>query len=159
MQNDWTPIEQVMAHGWLPCHSELGQLANSVSSQPWLVHTPSGTHYNSTRQVNEGRNLDDEINTQAGITFGLSGDIFPLKSCLVVGSAFSVNKICILFWRKTMLYLNQILTNPYLEEESVSVLFRLEIAYLAKLISDNFWSVNRGHNPRHGIWNNPMCNV
>ena len=47
--------------------------------------------------------------------------------------------------------------NPYLEEESVSILFRLEITYLAKLISDNFQSVDRGHDPRHGIWNDPIC--
>jgi len=41
-----------------------------------------------------------------------------------------------------MIYVNRILMNPYLEEESVSVLFRPEIAYLAKLISDNFRSID-----------------
>ena len=32
--------------------------------------------------------------------------------------------------------------NLYLEEESVSILVRPEITYLAKLISDNFWSID-----------------
>ena len=34
-----------------------------------------------------------------------------------------------------------------------------EITYPAKLISDNFQSVNRGHSPKDGIWNNPLCLV
>ena len=60
-----------------------------------------------------------------------------------------------------MIYLNQILTNPYLEEESVSGSIWPEILYLANLISDNFQSTDtdRRHNPRHGIWNDPICLV
>ena len=54
-----------------------------------------------------------------------------------------------------MIYLNRILTNLYLEEESVWP----GISYLDNLISDHFRSVDRGHNPRHGIWNNPICLV
>ena len=41
-----------------------------------------------------------------------------------------------------MIYFNQILMTPYLEEESVSILVRPEITYLAKLISDNFRSID-----------------
>ena len=48
---------------------------------------------------------------------------------------------------------------PYLEEESVSVSDWPEITYLAKLTSDNFQSIVRGHNPSHGIWNDPICLV
>ena len=44
-----TPIKQVMAYWWMPRHSTLDLLANSVSSQPF-------------KSVNEGRNLDSEIN-------------------------------------------------------------------------------------------------
>ena len=102
-------------------------------------------HFNNIRPVNEGRNLDDKIKAQAAVTFGLYGDTFPpkiLSMRFVVGSALSVNKICILFLRKTMIYVNWILTNSYLEEESVSVLFRPKIMYLAKLISDNFQSID-----------------
>ena len=32
-QNDWTPVEQHMAHRWLPHHSALELLANSVPSK------------------------------------------------------------------------------------------------------------------------------
>jgi len=38
-----------MAHWWMPRHSTLDLLANSVSSQPF-------------KSVNEGRDLDSEIN-------------------------------------------------------------------------------------------------
>ena len=38
-----------------------------------------------------------------------------------------MNKICILFLSKTMIYLNRILMNRYLEEELVSILVRPEI--------------------------------
>ena len=57
-----------------------------------------------------------------------------------------------------MISLKQILMNPYLEEELVSVLLivRPEIAYFAKLISDNFRSIDRGHTPRLGIWNDQI---
>ena len=58
-----------------------------------------------------------------------------------------------------MIYLNRILTNPYLEEESVSVSVWPEILYLAKLIGDHFQSLDRGQDPRHGIWNDPICLV
>ena len=58
-----------------------------------------------------------------------------------------------------MIYLYQILTNLYLEEELVSVSVWPELLYLANLISDNFWSTDWGHNPRHGIWNDPICLV
>ena len=58
-----------------------------------------------------------------------------------------------------MIYLNQILTNPYLEEESVSGSTWPEILYLANLISDHFQSIDGRHNPRHGIWNDPICLV
>ena len=40
---------------------------------------------------------------------------------------------------------------PFLEEESVSVSDWPEIAYIPKLISDYFWSVDRGLDPRNKI--------
>ena len=40
-----------------------------------------------------------------------------------------------------------------------SVPDRPEIAYLAKLLSDNFRLVDRGHDHRRGIWNDPVCLV
>ena len=46
--------------------------------------------------------------------------------------------------------------HPYLEEELV---LRIRLARNRKLISDNFQSADRGHNPRHGIWNDPVCLV
>ena len=45
----------------------------------------------------------------------------------------------------------------YLEEESDSILGWPEIMYLAKLISDIFWSFNIGCDPRNRIWNEPVC--
>ena len=42
-----------------------------------------------------------------------------------------------------MIYSNRILTNPYLEEESVSVSVWSEISYLANTISDDFWSITQ----------------
>ena len=48
--------------------------------------------------------------------------------------------------------------NPYVKE-SVSTSVWPEISYLANMISDNFWSIDKGHNPRHEIWNDPICLV
>ena len=42
---------------------------------------------------------------------------------------------------------------PYWKEDSVSVLDSPVIAYLVKLISNIFRSVDRGHNHRNRIWN------
>ena len=76
--------------------------------------------------------------------------------CLIVGSALSVNKIGTLFPRMmNNLKLNH--NEPVCEEDSVSVLDWPEIAYLAKLLSYNFRSIDRGHDPRHGIQNDPIC--
>ena len=47
----------------------------------------------------------------------------------------------------------------YLEEESVSISAWPEFSYFAHLIGDNFQSINRGHQPRHGILNDPICLV
>ena len=47
----------------------------------------------------------------------------------------------------------------YLKEDSVSVSDWPEITYLAKLISGIFWSVDRRHDSRNRIWNEPMCLV
>ena len=55
--------------------------------------------------------------------------------------------------------MNQILTSTYLEEESVSISAWPEFSYFAHLIGNNFQSINRGHQPRHGILNNPICLV
>ena len=78
--------------------------------------------------------------------------------CLIVGSALSVNKIGTLFPRMmNNLKLNH--NEPVCEEDSVSVLDWPEIAYLAKLLSYNFRSIDRGHDPRPGITNDPICVV
>ena len=29
--------------------------------------------------------------------------------------------------------------------------------HFAKLISDTFWSIDGGHDPRYGIWNQAVC--
>ena len=36
---------------------------------------------------------------------------------------------------------------------------RIRLARNCKLISNNFQSGDGGHDPRHGIWNDPMCLV
>ena len=49
-----------------------------------------------------------------------------------------------------MINLNWILMNLYLEVEglvSVSIWPEIVYNYLTKMISDNFWSVDRGHDP------------
>ena len=48
---------------------------------------------------------------------------------------------------------------PVSEEDSISVSDWPETAYLAKLLSNNFRSTDRGHDPRHGIQNDPICLV
>ena len=42
-QNDWTPVEQVMAHWWMLRHSTLDLLANSVSSKTIQLHSCQST--------------------------------------------------------------------------------------------------------------------
>ena len=34
-----------------------------------------------------------------------------------------------------------------------------KIAYLAKLISDILWAIDRGHDPSNGMWKDPICLV
>ena len=48
---------------------------------------------------------------------------------------------------------------PYLKEDSLSVSDWPEIMYHAKLNSGIFWSVNRRHDSRNRIWNEPVCLV
>ena len=70
---------------------------------------------------------------------------------LIAGSDPSVNKMCILFRKTKMIHLkpNQ---NLYRSgRRSVSVSDWPEITYFAKLISNIFRLVDRGHDPRH--WN------
>ena len=68
-------------------------------------------------------------------------------------------KKCVHLQKMTMINMKPNPNVPYLEEESVSVSDWPEITYLAKLTSDNFQSIVRGHNPSHGIWNDPICLV
>ena len=78
---------------------------------------------------------------------------------LIVRSALSLNKICILF-RKTKMINLKLNPNPYRPgRRSVSVSDWPEITYFSKLISNIFRLVDRGNDPRHGIWNNPVCLV
>ena len=56
-----------------------------------------------------------------------------------------------------MINLKPVQTNSYRPgRKSVSVLNWPEIAYFAKLISNIFQLVDGGHDPRHGIWNDPV---
>ena len=45
--------------------------------------------------------------------------------------------------------------NPYLQKKLVSVSDWPEYTYLSKLVSDIFWLIDRGYNPRNGISNKP----
>ena len=83
----------------------------------------------------------------------------PCTLWLIVGSALSVNKICIIFQKTKMINLKPNL-NPYRSRRrSVSISNWPEITYFAKLISNIFQLVDRGNNTKHGIWNNPVCLV
>ena len=46
--------------------------------------------------------------------------------------------------------------NPYRSGRSASISDWPEITYFVKLISNIFRLVDRGHDPRHGIWNDPV---
>jgi len=111
MQNDWTPIEQVTAQGWLLCHSELDLLANSVSSQPWLVLQVQ--QYKTSQWRVESGQWNQRVSCHhfQSVWRHLPPKILSMRH--VVGSTLSVNKIWIPFGRKTMIYLNWILTNLF----------------------------------------------
>ena len=64
-QNDWTSIQQVTAHWWLPRHSTLDRFANSVWSQPWLRTPPR----HKSSQWRAESDLREEINAQAAVIF------------------------------------------------------------------------------------------
>ena len=126
-----------MAHWWLPRHSAIDLPANSMSSKLWL-NTPA----RYTLQVQPMKARIWTTNAKAAV-FGLLGDISPPPDpCTLqsVAPCLSWNKIA----KNDMIYLNQILMNPYREEELVSVSLSVwpEISYLANLISDNFQSVD-----------------
>ena len=79
---------------------------------------------------------------------------------LIVGSELSVNKICILFRKMKMINLKLNPNEPiYIWNRSISASDWPKIAYFAKLISNIFRLVDRGHDPRRGIWNDPVCLV
>ena len=68
-QNDWTSIQEVTAHWWLPCHSTLDRFANSMWSQQWL-RTPPHHHKSNQWRAESGR-----WNKHASCRyFGLYGD-------------------------------------------------------------------------------------
>ena len=75
---------------------------------------------------------------------------------LIVRSALSVNEIQILFQKNSNLKPSP---NDIVSERRLGLHIWPEIAYLAKLISDIFQSVNRGHDHRNRIWNKPICLV
>ena len=159
-QNDWTPIQQVMAHWWLPCHSTLDLFANSVWSQPWLRIPPR--HYKPSQWRAESGQQNKRTSCHY---FGLYGDT-PLTPnhwsvCIIVGSA-----LCL--WIKFayfseewqwFIWTESLQTRIWKNNQSPYQSGQREITYPAKLISDNFRSVDRGHGPKNGIWNNPMCLV
>ena len=114
-QNDWTPIQQVTAHWWLPRHSALDLFAKSMLSQWWLCTPPR--HYKSSQWRAESGQQNKRA-TASYRYFGLYGDTPPpppphhWSMRIIVSSA-----LCL--WIKsrcTMIYFNRILMNPYLEE-------------------------------------------
>ena len=74
---------------------------------------------------------------------------------LIVGSALSVNKIRILFPKKTH-NLKPNSNKPVQIWKKIGSRIRLA-RHFAKLISDIFQSTDRGHDPRYGIWNQAVC--
>ena len=91
MQNDWTSIQQVTAHWWLPRHSTLDLLANSVWSQPWLRTPPQ--HYKSSQWRAESGQPNKHASCHY---FSLYGDTHPQSLIFVYYSwsrPMSVNKI------------------------------------------------------------------
>ena len=91
MQNDWTSIQQVTAHWWLPRHSTLDLLANSVWSQLWLRTPPQ--HYKSSQWRTESGQPNKHASCHY---FSLYGDTHPQSLIFVYYSwsrPMSVNKI------------------------------------------------------------------
>ena len=76
--------------------------------------------------------------------------------CLIVSSALSVNKISILFKKKKMINLKPNSNKPIQIWKKTGSCIRLA-RHFAELISDIFWSIDGGHNPRYGIWNHRAC--
>ena len=161
-QNDWTPVEQVMAHWWMLCHSALDLLANSVSSKTVQLHSCQST-MSSQLWPCTPLPCTTSLQSMKAVILGLWCDAFSpqvlsLHIILVIVSiALSVNDICMLS-RRTIIW-NWILTKLYLKEDSVSVSDWPEIVYLGKLISGILQSIDRRHNPRNRIWNEPICLV
>ena len=110
-QNDWTSIHQVMDHWWLPRHSTLDQFAKSVWSQPWLRTLPQH-HKSSQWRAESGRNKRAKWAAVILVCMAIPPSPNHWSMRVIVGSA-----LCL--WIKfgcTLIYLNRILTNPYLEE-------------------------------------------
>ena len=77
---------------------------------------------------------------------------------LIVGSALSVNKICILFRKKETINLKPNSNKPVLIWKKIGSRITIRLArHFAELISDIFWSIDGGHDPKYGIWNHPVC--
>ena len=145
-----TPIKQVMAHWGLLHHSTVDLLANSVSSQPCMF---------SQRRAESRRNKRVSYHKSWSIKWRwLLPPPTPHPRIwfmhLIVGSALSVDKICILFWKTKMSnFKTGFKQTKSSGRRSASISDWPEIAYFVKLISNIFQLVDRGHNPRHGIWN------
>ena len=161
LTTDWTSYGSL----WLPHHSVI---KDRTATQLMIFGVISaGVPHSSppctTSPVNEGRNLnDDKINVLllAAIIFRLLGDAFSpqvLSLHRIVGNALSENEICILFWRRRInLKPNPNETIPR-KRLGLPVSDWPEIMYLAKPIGDIFQLINKRHNPRNGIWNEPAC--
>ena len=76
--------------------------------------------------------------------------------CLIVGSALSVNKICILFQKKKTINLELNSNKPVYIWKKIGSRIRLA-RHFAKLTCDIFQSIDGGHDPRYGIWNQAVC--
>ena len=125
----------------------------------------------TTGPVSDGWNLDDKINAQAAI----------ILVCMMIPppppphpNSWSVHVIvcsALCVWIKFpyfseewqwFIWTKSLRTHIWKNNQSPYDAYQSgqqEITYPAKLISNNFQSVNRGHSPKDGIWNNPMCLV
>ena len=164
------PHRRVTVLKWLNTNS--GSYG-SVVAAAWLntrsicklcVISAVAPHSSLTLQVQSIRAESGRRNKHASCSyFGLYGDT-PLNHrsmCVIVGSALRLGIKFTYFSKEEQRFnwTESLWTCIWKNNRSPYQSGQREITYPAKLISDNFWSGNRGHDPKHGIWNNPMCLV
>ena len=167
-QNDLTPIQQVTAYWWLLRHSALDLFAKSVylsSGSALLPGTTSSTEPSTKwcwRSMEEVQSLKGRIRTKQMRELPLvcmaitpppppppqsMRVIVSRALCLWIKFAYSSEEWQWFIWTQSLR--TRIWKNNRQSGQR-------EIAYPAKLIRDNFRSVDRGHDPKNWIWNDPM---